>query len=58
MPARAEKSESLLRRPETARVAVIVAAVACLVGAGVLLWSRTGEAVFSDLVLAALAWCF
>jgi hypothetical protein len=58
MRAKAYRSESLLRRPEAVRVAVIVSAVACLVGAGVLLWSRTGEAVFSDLVLAALAWCF
>jgi hypothetical protein len=34
------------------------ATVACLVGAGLLLWARSGEAIFSDLVLSALAWCF
>jgi len=44
----------------SSRPALLVAAVAalCLVGAGLLLWSRHGAAVFSDTVLAALAWCF
>ena len=37
---------------------LIAAAVALLVAAGLLLWSRHGAAVFSDTVLAALAWCF
>ena len=37
---------------------VTVAAVLCLVGAGLLLWARQGTAVFNDTVLAALAWCF
>ena len=43
-----------------ARAALIIAALAalCLVGTGLLLWSRQGAAVFSDTVLAALAWCF
>jgi hypothetical protein len=42
------------------RTALILsaAAVLCLVGAGLLLWWRHGDAVFSDTVLAALAWCF
>ena len=42
------------------RPALLVAAMAglCLVAAGLLLWSRHGAAVFSDTVLAALAWCF
>ncbi len=42
------------------RPALGIAAVAalCLVGAGVLLWRRHGAAVFSDTVMAALAWCF
>lgn len=42
------------------RPAFIIAAAAALslVGAGLLLWSRHGAAVFSDTVLAALAWCF
>jgi hypothetical protein len=40
-------------------VLIVTAAVAlCLVGAGLLLWQRQGAAVFSDTVLAALAWCF
>jgi glucose dehydrogenase len=30
----------------------------CLAGAGLLLWSRQGSAVFADVVLAAVAWCF
>jgi hypothetical protein len=33
-------------------------AVLCAAAAGLLLWSRQGEAVFSDMVLTALAWCF
>ena len=40
-------------------VLVIAAAAAlCLIGAGLLLWARHGAAVFSDTVVAALAWCF
>jgi hypothetical protein len=34
------------------------AAVGCLLLAGILLWASRGEAIFSDVVLAALAWCF
>ena len=30
----------------------------CLAAAGLLLWSRQGSAVFTDVVLAAIAWCF
>ncbi|WP_194164625.1 hypothetical protein [Microvirga thermotolerans] len=37
---------------------LIAGAVLCLVGAGGLLWWRQGAAVFSDVVSAALAWCF
>jgi hypothetical protein len=40
-----------------ARVLVAGAAI-CLVGAGLLLWWHRGAAVFSDVVLAAIAWCF
>ncbi len=51
-----------IHRPEPRRAfaghALAAAAVGCLVVAGLLLWSRQGEAVFSDTVLAALAWCF
>ncbi len=37
---------------------LVAAAVALLVGAGLLLWWRHGDAVFGDMVLAGLAWCF
>ncbi|WP_153245859.1 hypothetical protein [Microvirga brassicacearum] len=37
---------------------LIGGAVACLIGAGGILWWRQGGAVFNDMVLAALAWCF
>lgn len=37
---------------------LIAASVGCAIGAGLLLWSVRGDAVFSDLVLTALAWCF
>lgn len=33
-------------------------AATCLAGAGLLLWLRYGEAVFSQYLLGALAWCF
>ena len=51
---------SLAPQRRSQRLAVGIAAVAalCLVGAGLLLWSRHGAAVFSDTVMAALAWCF
>jgi hypothetical protein len=34
------------------------ASVALLLGAGCLLWWRHGDAVFSEIALAGLAWCF
>lgn len=33
-------------------------AAAGLLAAGLALWSRHGDAVFTDVILAALAWCF
>jgi hypothetical protein len=39
-------------------LALIVAAVLCLVGSGGLLWWHYGGAIFNDMVLATLAWCF
>lgn len=45
-------------RPSRLALALLGGTVACLVGAGALLWSRNGAAVFSDVVLAAIAWCF
>ena len=57
MNAEAERSGS---EPSPSRLgrALIGAAVACVVAAGILLWSRHGDAVFSDMVLTAVAWCF
>jgi hypothetical protein len=40
------------------RIALVGGGVACLVGSGLVLWTHRGDAVFSDLVLTALAWCF
>jgi len=37
---------------------LVALSVTCLLGAGLLLWSRHGGAVFADYALAALAWCF
>ena len=35
-----------------------IGAAALAVGAGLLLWSRQGAAVFADYLSAAVAWCF
>jgi hypothetical protein len=40
------------------RMSLLAGAVLCLVGSGGLLWWRYGGAVFNDLVLTTLAWCF
>jgi hypothetical protein len=45
------------RSPPIGR-ALLASAALCLVAAGSLLWWRNGAAVFSDMVLGALAWCF
>jgi len=45
-------------KPSRLSRALLGGAIVCLTAAGLLLWSRTGEAVFSDMVLSALAWCF
>jgi hypothetical protein len=37
---------------------LVAAAIGWLVVAGLLLWRSRGDAVFADVVLAALAWCF
>ena len=37
---------------------LLIGTCATLVAAGGLLWSRHGAAVFSDMVVAAIAWCF
>ena len=54
----ADRSEPMPSAPRGAGRVLALAAVACLVGAGLLLWARSGDAIFSDLVLSALAWCF
>lgn len=53
--------DSAPRRANTGRGAafgLIGCAAAMLVAAGGLLWWRYGGAVFSDVVMAGLAWCF
>jgi hypothetical protein len=37
---------------------LIAGAVACVVAAGLVLWSIHGPVVFNELVVSALAWCF
>ena len=46
-------------RPETRTSVILFAGAAlCLVASGGLLWWRYGGAVFNDMVVATLAWCF
>ena len=40
------------------RVGLLAGTVLCLVASGGILWWRYGGAVFNDLVLTTLAWCF
>jgi hypothetical protein len=40
------------------RMSLLAGALLCLLGSGGLLWWRYGGAVFNDLVLTSLAWCF
>jgi hypothetical protein len=58
MAVEARQSGTGMRRTEAARIVLIGGTIACFVGAGLLLWSRSGDVVFSNLVLNALAWCF
>lgn len=37
---------------------LVVGALLCLTGAGLLLWWWQGDAVFGQYLLGALAWCF
>ncbi len=53
-----EKGHDAARRSARPALIVTAAAALCLVGAGLVLWSRHGALVFNDTVLAALAWCF
>jgi hypothetical protein len=54
----AEQPTETDRRPPGLGLSLLVASAMCLVVAGGLLWWRRGDAVFSDMVLSALAWCF
>ena len=58
MSVAAEQRGLEARRSNRTALIVTAAAVLCFVAAGLVLWSRHGAAVFSDTVLAALAWCF
>lgn len=48
------------RQPSAARaVALLLGGLALLVvAAGVVLWSTRGPAIFTDMLSAAVAWCF
>jgi len=52
-----DPASGIERTSRSGRLLVAVA-VAFFIAAGLLLWGRHGAAVFSDTVLAALAWCF
>lgn len=50
-----EQSSSMERRMG---LALVAGAVLCLVATGGLLWWHHGGAIFNDMVVATLAWCF
>jgi len=50
-----EQTSSMDRR---AGLALVAGAILCLVASGGLLWWHYGGAIFSDMVVATLAWCF
>jgi hypothetical protein len=53
--------DSVPQAPITGRglaFGLVGAAIAMAVASGGLLWWRHGGAVFSDMVMAGLAWCF
>jgi hypothetical protein len=45
-------------KPSRLALGLFAAAGLALVGAGLVMWGTFGSAVFSDVVLAAIAWCF
>jgi hypothetical protein len=51
-------TENSSRHEHRASVILLAGAVLCLVASGGLMWWRYGGAVFNDMVLSALAWCF
>jgi hypothetical protein len=58
MSVRAEHSRVETQGTGIAGRILVMAGLMCLVAAGLLLWAQQGDSVFSDTVLAALAWCF
>ncbi|MCX7339912.1 MAG: hypothetical protein NT037_05195 [Hyphomicrobiales bacterium] len=44
--------------PNTSARWLLVGTAACFVGAGLLLWVREGERLFTDGLIAAIARCF
>jgi hypothetical protein len=46
------------RRSGLAGRVLLILSIGSVVAGGLLLWNRQGKAVFSDMVLAAFAWCF
>lgn len=57
-PAPDEPNAVLAEAPSGRAKRLLVVGAGALVLLGLLLWGLRGEAVFSDTVLAALAWCF
>ena len=55
---RASSFQSPRVRRGRAGSVLVAASLASVVGAGLLLWHRSGDAVFADMVSAAIAWCF
>jgi hypothetical protein len=52
------EAEQTDRQERRIGMSLVAGAVLCLVASGGLLWWRYGGAVFNDLVLTTLAWCF
>ncbi len=52
-------SDTADRSPQTTSARWLLAGTAaCFVGAGLLLWAREGERLFTDGLIAAIARCF
>ncbi|GGK29024.1 hypothetical protein [Salinarimonas ramus] len=57
-PAAENATEPGAARISRAGVILLALGVASLAGAGLMMWAVQGPAVFNEVVLAALAWCF
>ncbi|MGP9822681.1 hypothetical protein ACTZWW_21865 [Salinarimonas sp. NSM] len=53
-----EPATQVAATPSRAAATLVALGVAALAGAGLLMWAAQGPAVFNEVVLAALAWCF